>query len=87
MPTSLALIETLTETCSSDLLTYAFEGPIEYDRDNKPLYIEAEDPSRCLTASQSKCLVRKLIAGFRHAGVKKGDRIVVHLPNTVPSRP
>ncbi len=83
MPALLEPSGALTKTCSSDLLTYTFEGPIEYDRDNKPLYIEAEDPSRCLTASQSKCLVRKLIAGFRHVGVEKGDRIVVHLPNTV----
>ena len=83
MPALLESSDALTRACSSDLLTYTFEGPIHYDRDNKPLYIEAEDPSRYLTASQSKCLVRKLIAGFRHVGVKKGDRIVVHLPNTV----
>lgn len=65
-----------------DLVSFAFDGPVTVD-DQKPLYIDAECPSRSLNAAQTRLLVRKFIAGFKQAGLKQGDRVVVHLFNNV----
>ncbi|OKL57769.1 hypothetical protein UA08_06888 [Talaromyces atroroseus] len=65
-----------------DLVTFAFSGPTDYDR-NQPLYIDAEDPSCALTADEFRFLVRSLIAGFKACGLERGDCVLVHIPNTI----
>ena len=66
----------------SDLVSYAFNSQVKLNK-RTPLYIDADYPSRSLNATQTRTLVRKLIAGFRDAGLRKGDRVVVHLFNNV----
>ena len=66
----------------TDLLTFAFRGPVAY-QDNRPLVIDAEDPSRALTAGQFRLLVRTLIAGLQAHHVQRGDCVLVHLGNSV----
>jgi len=66
----------------SDLVSFAFNSQVKLNK-RTPLYIDADCPSRSLNASQTRTLVRKLIAGFRDAGLRKGDRVVVHLFNNV----
>lgn len=68
----------------TDLLTFAFRGPVAYD-DHCPLFLDAEDPSRSLTASQFRCLVRTLIAGLQAHHVQRGDCVLLHLGNSVSS--
>jgi acyl-CoA synthetase (AMP-forming)/AMP-acid ligase II len=65
-----------------DLVSFAFHSQVRVNR-RAPLYIDASCPSRSLNATQTRTLVRKLIAGFRNAGLKRGDRVVVHLFNNV----
>ena len=65
-----------------DLVSFAFDHQVDYDQ-GKPLYIDALDPDRCLNARQLKLLVQKLASGFKNAGVRKGDRVLVHLFNSV----
>lgn len=66
----------------TDLLTFAFRGPVAYN-DHRPLVIDAEDPSRALTAGQFRLLVRTLIAGLQAHHVQRGDCVLVHLGNSV----
>ena len=66
----------------TDLLTFAFRGRVAY-QDNRPLVIDAEDPSRALTAGQFRLLVRTLIAGLQAHHVQRGDCVLVHLGNSV----
>jgi hypothetical protein len=66
----------------SDLVSFAFNSQVKLNK-RTPLYIDADCPSRSLNASQTRTLVRKLIAGFRDAGLRRGDRVVVHLFNNV----
>ena len=66
----------------TDLLTFAFRGPVAYN-DHQPLVIDAEDPSRALTAGQFRLLVRTLIAGLQAHHVQRGDCVLVHLGNSV----
>ncbi|OJJ81419.1 adenylate-forming enzyme AfeA [Aspergillus glaucus CBS 516.65] len=66
----------------TDLLTFAFRGPIAYD-DQQPLFIDAEDPSRALSAGQFRLLVRTLIAGLQAHHVQRGDCVLVHLGNSI----
>ena len=66
----------------TDLLTFAFRGPVAY-HDHRPLVIDAEDPSRALTAGQFRLLVRTLIAGLQAHHVQRGDCVLVHLGNSV----
>ena len=66
----------------TDLLTFAFRGRVAY-QDNRPLVIDAEDPSRALTAGQFRLLVRTLIAGLQAHHVQRGECVLVHLGNSV----
>jgi len=66
----------------TDLLTFAFNGPVRYDKE-RPIFIDAENPARALTAGRLRALVRTLIAGLRAAGVQRGDCVLVHLGNNV----
>ncbi|KAH7409888.1 hypothetical protein DE146DRAFT_751616 [Phaeosphaeria sp. MPI-PUGE-AT-0046c] len=54
-----------------DVVTFAF-GNTEYDND-KPVYHDADDETRTISRRQGRSLVRKIVAGFRKAGLKKGD--------------
>jgi 4-coumarate--CoA ligase len=47
------------------------------------MYIDAYNPSNSISAAQAKVLIRQLIAGFKHAGVQKGDTILVHAFNSI----
>lgn len=66
----------------TDLLTFSFHGPFQYDR-RRPLFIDAEEPSRSLNAAQARLLIRTLIAGLKAHQVLSGDCVLVHLGNSV----
>lgn len=66
----------------TDLLTFSFHGPAQYDR-RRPLFIDAEDPSRSLNAAQFRLLIRTLIAGLKAHNVQSGDSVLVHMGNNV----
>jgi hypothetical protein len=66
----------------TDLLTFCFRGPVPYD-ENRPLFIDAENPSRSFSARQFRTLVRTLIAGLKAHHVQRGDCVLVHLGNNV----
>jgi hypothetical protein len=68
----------------TDLLTFCFDGPNQYDQ-RRPIFIDAQDPSRSLNASQFRLLVRTLIAGLKAHHVQRGDCVLVHLGNSVRS--
>ncbi|OJK00749.1 hypothetical protein ASPACDRAFT_27281 [Aspergillus aculeatus ATCC 16872] len=63
-----------------DVVSFAFKGPVEYDQ-TRPLYIDARDPSRSLSAYQLKHLVQTLVAGLK-CYVEPGDAVLVHLGNS-----
>ncbi|KAJ9622716.1 hypothetical protein H2203_006367 [Taxawa tesnikishii (nom. ined.)] len=52
---------------NKDLLSWTFDG-LSYDED-KPIYIDALNPARSISARQAKTLIRKLVAGFRKIGL------------------
>ncbi|KAF2732344.1 acetyl-CoA synthetase-like protein [Polyplosphaeria fusca] len=54
-----------------DLVTFTF-GNTDYDPD-EPIYHDIDNESRTISWSQGRTLVRKLVAGFRKAGMKQGD--------------
>ncbi|KAF7879023.1 hypothetical protein EAF04_000223 [Stromatinia cepivora] len=66
---------------TKDLLSWIFDD-IPYDQDAKT-YIDANDPSRSISAKQARIIVRKLVAGFHAAGLKKGDCVCLHSFNDV----
>ncbi|KEF59596.1 uncharacterized protein A1O9_04442 [Exophiala aquamarina CBS 119918] len=57
---------------STDLLTWMFDDCTPYDED-KPIYIDAVNPSRSISRRQARSMVRRLAAGFSRAGLKRGD--------------
>ena len=79
-----SLLNDTSPNTGVDLVSFAFDGPISFDQ-QKPLYIDASDPTQNLNAAQFRVLVRKLVAGFKAAGLPKGDRVLVHLFNNVGS--
>ncbi|RAH56303.1 adenylate-forming enzyme AfeA [Aspergillus piperis CBS 112811] len=66
----------------TDLLTFAFRGPVHYDR-QQPIFIDAEDATRFFNALQFETLVRALIAGLKAHNVQPGDCVLVHLGNSI----
>ncbi|ELR05709.1 hypothetical protein GMDG_07552 [Pseudogymnoascus destructans 20631-21] len=50
---------------------WLFEG-LDYDQ-NKPIYIDANNPNRSLSAAQVKTLVLKIGSGLQKFGLQKGD--------------
>ncbi|EME84232.1 uncharacterized protein MYCFIDRAFT_152492 [Pseudocercospora fijiensis CIRAD86] len=58
-----------------DLLTWTFDH-CNYDK-NTPIYIDLENPSRTLSWTQSRTVVRQLIAGFHAAGLRPGDCVMI----------
>jgi long-subunit acyl-CoA synthetase (AMP-forming) len=66
---------------TKDLLSWMFDD-IKYDID-KPLYIDAANPSQTISARQAKSTIRKLAAGLRNAGLQKGDTVCLHSANHV----
>jgi non-ribosomal peptide synthetase component E (peptide arylation enzyme) len=65
-----------------DLVSFALDAQASYSPD-KPLFIDAENPSISLSADQTRCLVMELIAGLQAAGLQKGDPVMVCIPNNV----
>ncbi|KAF2741390.1 acetyl-CoA synthetase-like protein [Polyplosphaeria fusca] len=65
---------------TKDILSWAHDGV--FDR-NKPLYIDATDPSHNISAVSAEKFIRKLIAGFRRAGLKQGDTVLIHSFNNI----
>ncbi|KAK3388070.1 hypothetical protein B0T20DRAFT_108771 [Sordaria brevicollis] len=66
----------------SDIVSFALDRQHLYDQ-NKPLFVDAEDPILSLSSSQTITLVSRLVAGLRAAGLKKGDVVLLHLGNHV----
>lgn len=66
---------------NQDLLSWMFDNP-QYDID-KPIYIDAANPSRTISCRQGKLMARQLAAGFRAAGLKKGDCVCMHAFNDI----
>ncbi|KAJ5526555.1 hypothetical protein N7513_010714 [Penicillium frequentans] len=66
---------------TKDLLSYIFDDP-PYDQ-NKPIYIDAKNPRRSISCNQARSTIRKLIAGLRAAGLRKGDCVLIHSFNDI----
>ncbi|KAJ5697123.1 AMP-dependent synthetase/ligase [Penicillium malachiteum] len=66
---------------TKDLLSYIFDNPT-YDQD-KPLYIDVHTPSRSISCNQARPIIRRLIAGFRAAGLQSGDCVLIHSFNDI----
>ncbi|KAL5338169.1 acetyl-CoA synthetase-like protein [Aspergillus crustosus] len=67
---------------SYDLVSFAFNGPALHT-DQTPIFIDAKNPSRALSAAAVKRLVCSLIAGFKAHGVQPGDCVLVQMDNYV----
>lgn len=64
-----------------DLLSYIFGNePLNLE---KPILIDASNPSRFLTFTTARTAVRKLIAGLQHEGLQKGDCVCVNAFNDI----
>ena len=66
---------------NQDLLSWMFDNP-QYPID-KPIYLDATNPYRSISYRQGKALTHRLAAGFRKAGLKKGDCVCMHAFNDI----
>ncbi|EME45496.1 hypothetical protein DOTSEDRAFT_87834 [Dothistroma septosporum NZE10] len=66
---------------NQDILSWTFDH-ISYDWD-EPIYIDALNPNRSVSARQAKKVIRQLAAGFRAVGLKKGDCVSIHSLNDI----
>ncbi|KAI4249172.1 MAG: hypothetical protein L6R40_000630 [Gallowayella cf. fulva] len=63
----------------TDLLTYIFD----IAHTDKPVLVDASNPSRFLTSRTARVATRKLIAGLRAEGFKAGECVCIHAFNDV----
>lgn len=84
---------------TKDILSWTFDQPqfdhnnavrdecynpfYHHTSDFSQIYIDAENPSNCISAAQAQSVIRQLIAGFRHAGLRKGDTVLLHSFNSI----
>ncbi|KAK5108781.1 hypothetical protein LTR62_007841 [Meristemomyces frigidus] len=66
---------------TNDIPSWTFDN-IKYDQD-QPIYIDALNTEKFLSARQAKKLVRQLVAGFRALGLQKGDCVCMHSANHI----
>ncbi|KAJ4502609.1 hypothetical protein HRR78_008274 [Exophiala dermatitidis] len=66
----------------TDILTFAFANLGRYDND-QPIFIDATDPSRSISALRALHVVRRLIKGLKELGLKEGDCVCLHAFNNV----
>lgn len=66
----------------TDVVSFSFDKQLPYD-DDVPLLIDADEPSRFLTARLYRALVRRLIAGFEASGLQDGDCVLCHIGNAL----
>lgn len=64
-----------------DLLSWYFDDQ-RFD-ENEPLYIDASNPSNYYSHNSAKESIRKIAAGLKAIGVKKGDTVCIHSFNCV----
>ncbi|OJD32206.1 amp-binding enzyme [Diplodia corticola] len=63
------------EISTKDILSWGFDDA-KYDQD-KPLWVDASDPSRSVSANEARTIIRQLVAGFQEAGLKPGDTVCI----------
>jgi hypothetical protein len=75
---------TFSRPVYTDVVSFALDDrPVNYDS-QRPLYVDAENPSWAINSRQLRLLVRSLISGLRHVtDVGDGDCVLVNLPNNV----
>lgn len=64
-----------------DVVSWTFSNT-DYDQ-NREIYIEPDKPERSITAQEARCMVKKLAAGFKAAGLQRGDCVCIHAFNDV----
>ncbi|TGO69394.1 hypothetical protein BOTNAR_0011g00090 [Botryotinia narcissicola] len=64
------LAEKTVDIPTKDISSWIFDN-VPYDQD-AVIYIDAADPSRSISASQARIIIRRLVAGFHAAGLKRG---------------
>ncbi|KAK5121310.1 hypothetical protein LTR85_005476 [Meristemomyces frigidus] len=67
---------------TKDLLSWCHDNRSAFDQD-KAIYIDCANPKRSISANQAYTLIRKLTAGFRAAGLQKGDCVCLHAFNNL----
>jgi long-subunit acyl-CoA synthetase (AMP-forming) len=50
---------------------------------SQKVLIDAADTTRSLSSNQARKTIRQLVAGFRAAGLKKGDCVCIHSFNDI----
>lgn len=79
--TNMACHEVANSDTCFDLLSWIFRHQ-DYDQ-NRPIFIDAEEPKRTISAEDARSTIRKLIAGLKVAGLNKGDCVCLHSFNNV----
>ena len=67
---------------ATDIVSFCFDKQNDYDEDN-PILFDADEPSRNLSYTQYRTLVRRLIAGWKAQGLENGDSVLCLVGNTV----
>ncbi|KAK8116898.1 uncharacterized protein PG998_005179 [Apiospora kogelbergensis] len=70
----------MSKPTALDFVSFAFDAQRDYEA-TKPLFIDAQVPDRSLNSIQARSLVRRLVSGFRAAGLGKGEGVLVSVSN------
>ncbi|KIW13619.1 hypothetical protein PV08_08810 [Exophiala spinifera] len=74
--------QSLKEPSAADIVTFTFANLGQYEK-NKPIFIDAKDPTQSVSASQAISTMRQLVNGLKDLGVKEGDCVCLHAFNNI----
>ena len=80
----MSFLEEHPECCRMDLVSWTL-GNYDYGQDRK-IYIDPDHPARSITANGARCIVRKLVSGFKAMGLQPGDCVCLHAFNDVSTK-
>ncbi|RPB05106.1 acetyl-CoA synthetase-like protein [Choiromyces venosus 120613-1] len=66
---------------TKDILSWIFDEP--RCGDDRKVFIDANNDSRCITFGYARSTIRKLIKGLKEAGIEKGDCVLIHSFNDI----
>ncbi|KAK5089125.1 hypothetical protein LTR05_003349 [Lithohypha guttulata] len=65
-----------------DILSFTFDGDVSYD-ENKPIFVDARDSTKNITAATARHIVRRLCKGWKEIGLQQGDCVTISSANHV----
>lgn len=67
----------------TDLLTYLFDSAPGTETSDKPIWLDAADPSRSISKRDALAYIKRFALGLERLGIHPGDVVLMFTPNHI----